>query len=67
MYQRTFELFYEKFVPGQIFGVQRLKRGDKRDPSLRVIRNNARGFTGDLPAQRSQRALLRRAPPEEAT
>jgi hypothetical protein len=67
MYQRTFELFYEKFVPGQIFGVQKLKRADKRDPSLKVIRNDARRFTGDLPAQRSQLALLRRAPLAEAT
>jgi hypothetical protein len=67
MLQHAFELFYEKFVPCQIFGVQRLKRGDRPDPRLTILRRDARCFTEDLPAQLSQLGLLRRAPPEEAT
>ena len=62
-----FELFYEKFVPGQIFELQRLKRGDKRYRSVKIVRSDARRFTEDLLAKRSRLWLLRRAPPEEAT
>jgi hypothetical protein len=54
-------------VLGQIFGVQRLKRDDRRDPSLNIVRSDARRLIEDLPAQRSKLGLLRRAPPEEAT
>jgi hypothetical protein len=63
----VFELFYEKFVPGEIFGVQRLKRGDKRYRSVKIVCSEARRVTEDLPAQRWQLGLLRRAPPEEGT
>jgi hypothetical protein len=45
--QRAFELFYEKFVPGQISGVQKHERGDTGDPSLKIVRSEARGFTKD--------------------
>ena len=31
-----FELFYEKFVLGEVSGIQKLARSDTRDPSLKV-------------------------------
>ena len=62
-----FELFYEKFVPGQISDVPKLKRGDTRDPGLKIARRDAHRFTEDLAARRSKLGLLRRAPLEEAT
>ena len=67
MQQRAFELFYEKFVAGQISAVQKLERSDRGDPRLKILRQDTRRFTKDLPAQRSRLGRFRRAPLEEVT
>jgi hypothetical protein len=66
MRQGAFELFYEKFVPGQIATVLRLNEASDAIPP-EPPSAEMRRFTEDFPAQRSRLGLLRRAPPGEGT